>query len=164
MDHSSHTQLVREVIVAALRGRGEPLFLCGPRAVPAAALYAGLHQARRREGSALLPRSAESAPHDVAFDRLTELLAAVWEEDAGGASAGCAPWPPPGAVSARRLLERCEERRATARREHVVIEDEPWPDREAALAELLFGSRLVLVGDAGAGWDRLTLPHRGSAS
>lgn len=141
---------LRSLLVDGLRARGEPLFLSGPRAVPAAAIYAALQQARRR--TTIADRRA-----GCAIDGLTRQLAQLWEgrdPARGGASA----WLPAERLCVATLVERCEALKAVPRRDQLDVRDLADLEPEDLLASLLFGARIVHDGTVAPGWDTLGQP------
>lgn len=156
MNGDERQQALRGLVVDALRGRGEPLFLSDRRAVPAAALYAQVQLERRRcaetDGAGAVDPSSDGCP----IDALARLLARLWEGGAtvaepgctaplgtgvrtGGGTATCAALE----FDLDRFVAACESRRRAPRLERLDATSLAGLDVADALAQILFGARAV---------------------
>lgn len=130
----------RAALARALARRGEPVFVSGTRALPAATLLVaarGPHAERA------------AATSDDPLAHLVALVADLWHDDVAGAARVAAVVP--GAASAcpgPALVEALGRREGSARHDALDLAEVRGLAPADALAELLAGAALVRLGGA----------------
>jgi hypothetical protein len=134
----------RAALARALARRGEPVFVSGTRALPAASLLV----------AARAPRATTSGPTDGdPLAHLVALVADLWHDDVAGAARMSALVPgATGACSGPALVDALGRREGRVRLEALDLDAVQSLAPADALAELLAGAALVRLGGAFEGF------------